>query len=88
MVTLGFGQIDINGIILGAYDEFILSFVENGILRCNLKSLIRLVNGFYVFSFVVVVKLEKLIIFEEKESIRVIFVKLELHTGVRELPVT
>jgi hypothetical protein len=88
LVTLGFGQIDINGVILGAYDEFILSFVENGILRCNLKSLIIFVNGFYVFRFVIVVKLEKLIIFEEKKSIGVIFVELELHTGVRELPVT
>ena len=88
LVAFGFGQINIQGIILGAEDELVLSFVENGILWSFIKLCGILVNCFDLFGFIIVVKFEDLFFREEKKSIRVILVKLKLHTCVFELPVS
>lgn len=88
MLALRLGQVDIHGVILGAKDELGLLFVENGILRNFREWLLIFVNGLDIFRFIVIVKLEKLIILEEKEGIGVVSVELELHTGVSELPVS
>ena len=88
MLTFWFGQIDVNGIVLGADDEFVLSLVENGHFWIFLKWSIIHVNGLDFFGLVLVVKFEKLIFFEEEKSIRVVPVEHELRTGVSELPVS
>ena len=87
-MTFGFRQIDIHGIILGTEDELVLSLVENGIHWSILKRLFILVNSFDLFRFIIVVKLEELIPPEEKESVGVISIKLELDAGISELPVS
>ena len=87
-MTFGFRQIDIHGIILGTEDELVLSLVENGIHWSILKLFFILVNSFDLFRFIIVVKLEELIPPEEKESVGVISIKLELDAGISELPVS
>lgn len=62
--------------------------VENCILWSFSKWIIILVNRFDFFRFIIVVEFEELVILEEKESIRVILIKLELDTGISELPVS
>lgn len=88
LVTFGFRQIDVQGIILGAEDELVLIFIENGIRWSISERIIILVNRFDLFRFIIVVEFEELVILEEKESIRVILIKLELDTGISELPVS
>lgn len=88
MLAFWFGQIDVNSIILGADDEFVLSLVENGHFWIILKWSIIHVNGLDFFGLIHVVKFEKLIFFEEEKSIRVVPVEHELRTGVSELPVS
>ena len=88
LLAFWFGQIDVNSIILGAYDEFVLSLVENGHFWIILIWSIIHVNGLDFFGLIHVVKFEKLIFFEEEKSIRVVPVEHELRTGVSELPVS
>ena len=88
LLTFGFRQIDVQGIVLGAEDELVLILVENGILWSFSEWIIILVNRFDLFRFIIVVEFEELVILEEKESIRVILIKLELDAGISELPVS
>ena len=88
MFALRFGQINIQGFILRAHDKLVLSIIEHGILWIKIERFVISVERFDIFGFILVIKFEQFIFFEEQQSIGVVSIELELDAGVSKLPVS